>query len=175
MKIMKIHEFHKFCWFCDPPRNPMNSLLKIKVWAAWTSKILKTIKINIFAKFTKNQYFPNNSWKICKMMQKNTFWRILVVPWPPHAENLNIPIGILMFSTIPGGLQTLQKRKIIKISPKLRKFRKNHENSANFMKFHEISGNYHFLTIFRKLGAQKPWYSLGKTMIWAQGRPSTAF
>ena len=40
--------------------------------------------------------------------------------------------------------------------------------SWNFMKFQE---NNNFWPICRKLGAQKPWYSLGKTMIWAQGTP----
>ena len=79
--------------------------------------------------------------EILQIDAKITFWRILVVPWPPHAENLVIPIGILMFLSIPGGLQTLQKRKNSKISPELEKFRKNHEISENFMKFHEISGN----------------------------------
>ena len=46
------------------------------------------------------------------------------------------------------------------------------EISWNFMTFHEI---HHFWPILRILGSQKPWYSLGKTMIWAQGRPRTSF
>ena len=38
------------------------------------------------------------------------------------------------------------------------------------MKFQEI---WHVGPIFWILEAQKPWYSLGKTMIWARDRPST--
>ena len=34
--------FHWFSWFRNPSRNPMNSLLKIIIWAAWTPKNLKT-------------------------------------------------------------------------------------------------------------------------------------
>ena len=50
---------------------------------------------------------------------KFSFWRILVVPWPPHAENLVIPIGILSFLSSPGGLETLQNTKSGEISPKI--------------------------------------------------------
>ena len=36
-------------------------------------------------------------------------------PWPPHAENLDIPIGILRFRSLPGPLRSLQNREIPKI------------------------------------------------------------
>ena len=59
----------------------------------------------------------------------------MVPQWPPHAENLDIPIGTLRFLSLlgpPGSLQNVQKaEKRIK-----------HENSAKspeIMKFHEIS------------------------------------
>ena len=61
-----------------------------------------------------------------------------MVPWPPHAENLNIPIGLLRFLRLPGRPETLQnakkykKRKNNEISAEIMKF---HENSPNFMKF----------------------------------------
>ena len=92
--------------------------------------------LSFSAKFMK---FHQNHAKI-------TFWRILVGPWPPHAENLVIPIGILRFSSSPGGLETLQNTKNGKISPEIWKMRKNHEISPNFVKFHEISRKYRSLS-----------------------------
>ena len=71
-----------------------------------------------------------------------------MVPWPPHAGNLVIPIGILMFLSSPGGLETLQNTKNGEISLEIWKVRRNHGISANSMKFHEISRKYKFLTNF---------------------------
>ena len=71
----------------------------------------KHAKIKKFFKITK---FSPFSAKLLKKLQndaKISFWRILVVPWPPHAENLNIPIGLLRFLTLPGRPETLQKAK----------------------------------------------------------------
>ena len=42
MKIIKFHEIPWFSGFRVPSRNPLFSLLKIKVWAAWTVKNIKT-------------------------------------------------------------------------------------------------------------------------------------
>ena len=72
--------------------------------------------------FTKMSEISPFSAKFMKFHQnhaKITFWRILVGPWPPHAENLVIPIGILRFSSSPGGLETLQNTKNGKISPEI--------------------------------------------------------
>ena len=66
-----------------------------------------TAKINNFLEITK---FSQFSAKLLGNLQndaKFSFWRILVVPWPPHAENLVIPIGILRFLSSPGGRGTL--------------------------------------------------------------------
>ena len=62
----------------------------------------------IFLKFTEILQFSAEFLKILQKQLQNSFWRILVVPWPPHAENLVIPIGILRFLSSSGRLQTLQ-------------------------------------------------------------------
>ena len=68
----------------------------------------KTTKTIIFFKFTKISQFSAEFLENLQNDAKITFWRILVVPWPPHAENLVIPIVLLRFLSSPGGLQTLQ-------------------------------------------------------------------
>ena len=78
----------------------------------------KTTKTIIFFKFTKVSPFSAEFLENLQNDAKITFWRILVVPWPPHAENLVIPIGILRFLSSPGGLQTLQNTQNGEISPK---------------------------------------------------------
>ena len=92
----------------------------------------KTTETIIFLKFTKISPFPAEFLENLQNDAKITFWRILVVPWPPHAENLVIPIGILRFLSSPGGLETLQNTKNGEISQK-------YENSAQIMKFLKIS------------------------------------
>ena len=86
----------------------------------------------IFLKFTKISRFPAQFLENLQNDAKITFWRILVVPWPPHAENLDIPIGILRFLGVPGRPETLQNAK--KQEKQLK-----HEIFAETMKFHEIS------------------------------------
>ena len=139
MKIMTFHEYSwksMIFWIPRPSTKPLYSLLKIKVWAAWTPQNIKNMqKSQISLKSPKFHHFPQNYWKPCKMMQKNSFWRILAVPWPPHAENLNIPMGLLRFLTLPGRPETLQKAKKWQKS-------KNHQNSSLIIKFHEISPNF---------------------------------
>ena len=72
----------------------------------------------IFLKFTKISPFSAEFLKKLENDAKISFWRIPVVSWPPHAENLVIPLGILGFLSSPGGLETLQNPKNGKISPK---------------------------------------------------------
>ena len=98
-------------------------------------KTENTIKIIVFLKFTKPSRFSAELLENLQNDAKITFWRILVVPWPPHAENLVIPIGLLRFLSSPGGLQTLQNPQNGEISPKC-------ENSAKIMKILEISLNF---------------------------------
>ena len=78
----------------------------------------KTQKTDIFPTFTKIPPFSAEFLENLENDAKITFWRILVVPWPPHAENIDIPIGILRFLSSPGGLETLQNPKNGEISPK---------------------------------------------------------
>ena len=78
-----------------------------------------TMKTIIFLKFTKMSPFSAAFLENLQNNAKTTFWRILVVPWPPHAENLVIPIGILRFLSSPGGLQTLQNPQNCEIAPKI--------------------------------------------------------
>ena len=67
-----------------------------------------------FTKITEISSFSAEFLNSRQNYAKITFWRILVGPRPPHAENLIIPIGILRFLSSPGGLETLQKPKIVK-------------------------------------------------------------
>ena len=76
-----------------------------------------TIKIINFHKFSKISRFSAEFLENLQNDAKITFWRILVVAWPPHAENIVIPIGLLMFLSSPGGLETLQNTKSGEISP----------------------------------------------------------
>ena len=71
----------------------------------------KTTETIIFLKFTKISPFPAEFLENLQNDAKITFWRILVVPWPPHAGNLVIPIGILRFLGLPGGPETLRNTK----------------------------------------------------------------
>ena len=99
-----------------------------------------TIKTNKFLNFTEISPFSAEFLENLQNDAKITFWRILVVPWPPHAENLVIPIGILRFLSSPGGLQTLQNPKNGESSPKYENSAKIMEilkNSLNFRKFQE--------------------------------------
>ena len=99
----------------------------------------KINKISLISQNNRNSIISRRVPEISAKYAKITFWRILVGPWPPHAENLVIPIGILRFSSSPGGLETLQNTKNGEISLKMWKFCKNYEISGNFMKFHEMS------------------------------------
>ena len=96
-----------------------------------------TTEIIISLEFTKISRFSAEFLENLQNDAKITFWRILVVPWPPHAENLVIPIGLLRFLSSPGGLQTLQNPKNGGIFPKNENSVKSWK-SENFMKFHEV-------------------------------------
>ena len=85
-----------------------------------------------FTKITGISSFCAEFLKFGQNYANITFWRILVGPWPPHAQNLVIPVGILMFLSSPGGLETLQNTKMVNFPEKC-------ENSAKIMKFQEIS------------------------------------
>ena len=78
-----------------------------------------TTKTIIRLEFTKISPFPAELLENPQNDAKIIFWRILAVPWPPHAENLVIPIGLLRFLSSPGGFQTLQNPKNGEISPKM--------------------------------------------------------
>ena len=71
----------------------------------------KTTKTINSLKFTEISQFSAEFLENQQNDAKITFWRILGVPWLPHAENLDIPIGISRFSNLPGGPQTRQKTK----------------------------------------------------------------
>ena len=86
----------------------------------------KHAKIDNFSKITQFSLFSAKLLENLQNDAKSSFWRILVVPWPPHAENLNIPIGLLRFLTLPGRPEMLQKAKknvkIMKLPQKIMKF-----------------------------------------------------
>ena len=77
-----------------------------------------TTKTIIFLEFTKIPPFSAEFLENLQNDAKITFWRILVVHWPPHAENLDVPIGILRFLGLlgpPGSLQNGKNEKNPKI------------------------------------------------------------
>ena len=92
----------------------------------------KSAKTIISLKITEISPFSAKCLENLQNDAKITFWRILVVPWPPHAENLDIPIGILRFLSLPGRPETLQ-------NAKKEKKREKHGISAQIMKSHKIS------------------------------------
>ena len=60
--------------------------------------------------------------KICEIQLQNWFLKILRGPWPARAGNLNIPIGILRFLSLPGPHGSLQNRKKRKIPAQIALF-----------------------------------------------------
>ena len=73
-----------------------------------TPKHKKHTKINNFSKITKFSLFSAKLLENLQNDAKFSFWRILVVPWPPHAEHLVIPMGKSMFLSLPRGPETLR-------------------------------------------------------------------
>ena len=131
----------------------------------------KTAKTIIIFKFTRISPFSVEFLENLQNDAKIIFWRILVVPWPPHAGNLVIPIGILRFLSFPGGPGTLQNTKKGANLPKTWKFRKNHETSRNFMKFLDISRKYQFRPNFLYSGGSETLIFLRKNNDLRAGPP----
>ena len=61
------------------------------------------------------------------ILMQNEILEILRGPWPARAGNLNIPIGILRFLSLPGPLRSLQNGE-------------NHEISVEITFFHSRTG-----------------------------------
>ena len=102
---------------CNPQKPKNHEIFTIFLKITWI--------LPFFAKFLK----------ILKKPLQNSFWRVLVVPWPPYAGNLVIPIGILRFLSLPGGPETPRNINKLGNPPKTWEICKNHEISWNFMKF----------------------------------------
>ena len=123
MKMIGFHENHGISWnslifwIPRPFTKPFVFLAQNQGLSGLDPpKPKNTIKTMIFIKITNIPQFSAEFLKILQKHAKNSFWRILVVPWRPHAENLVIPIGILMFLSLPGGPETLQNTKKEKIT-----------------------------------------------------------
>ena len=54
--------------------------------------------------------------KFPEILMQNEILEVLRGPWPARAGNLNIPIGILRFLSLPGPLRSLQNGENHKIS-----------------------------------------------------------
>ena len=52
--------------------------------------------------------------KCLEIFMQNEILEVLRGPWPARAGNLDIPIGILRFLSLPGPLRSLQNREIPK-------------------------------------------------------------
>ena len=64
-----------------------------------------------------------NFMKFCEIWLQNWVLRILRGRWPARAGNLNIPIGILRFLSLPGPHGSLQNRKKLQIPAQIALFR----------------------------------------------------
>ena len=53
--------------------------------------------------------------KLPEILMENEILKVLRDPWPARAGNLNIPIGILRFLSLPGPLRSLQNGEIPQI------------------------------------------------------------
>ena len=53
--------------------------------------------------------------KCPEILMQNQILEVLRDPWPARAGNLDIPIGILRFLSLPGPLRSLQNREIPRI------------------------------------------------------------
>ena len=60
--------------------------------------------------------------KFGEIWLQNWVLRILRGPWPARAGNLNIPIGILRFLSLPGPLGSLQNIKKLQIPAQIALF-----------------------------------------------------
>ena len=54
--------------------------------------------------------------KFPEILMQDQILEVLRDPWPARARNLDIPMGILMFLSLPGPLRSLQNREIHKVS-----------------------------------------------------------
>ena len=62
-----------------------------------------------------------------EILMQNQILEVLRDPWPARAGNLNTPIGILRFLSLPGPLRSLQNGE-------------NHKNSIEITFFHSRTG-----------------------------------
>ena len=69
--------------------------------------------------------------KFGEIWPQNWVLRILRGPWPARAGNLNIPIGILRFLSLPGPHGSPQNRKKLKIPAQIALFRSKTGFSAS--------------------------------------------
>ena len=133
----------------------------------WTHNRKKHLYDELLDKMIESKIKKENDEKI-------TFWRILVVPWPPHAENLNIPIGISRFLSLPGSHGLHQNSKKLKVSGQIALFHSKISCSASgaeknaperyvYVGFWAGAANVDFWSPRCVFGAQnhKRWYFIG--------------
>ena len=66
-----------------------------------------------------------------EILMQNQILEVLRDPWPARAGNLNIPIGILRFLSLPGPHGSLQNREKLKIPAQIALFRSKTGFSAS--------------------------------------------
>ena len=145
MKMEETLENHEISWnslifwIPRPFTKPLYSLLKIKVWAAWTPKNLKTRQKVLFSlnlpKFHHFRRIPGKCAKWCQNhFLEDSGGSLAATCWKPCYSYRNIEVFKL-----PGRTRNAPKHKKWWNFPKIWNFRTNHGISANFMKFHAIS------------------------------------
>ena len=117
---MKFHKFHKF-----PPISPVFGPAVLARKKDSNSYAFSMVAALMFPPRAPQNMFFLKYWlqtkilgvfmKICEIQLQNWFLKILRGPWPARAGNLNIPIGILRFLSLPGPHGSLQNRKKLKI------------------------------------------------------------
>ena len=151
MKMWKFHENHEISWnslifsIPRPFTKPLYSLLKIKVWAAWTPKNLKKIHENhyfpwIHQNFTIFRRIPGKSAKWCQNhFLEDSGGSLAATCWKPCYSYRNIEVFKL-----PGRTRNAPKHQKWWNFPRIMKIP---HKSWNFWKFHEISRNFKKITI----------------------------
>ena len=112
---MKLHKFHTF-----PPISPVFGPAALARKKDSNSYALSMVAALMFPpRARQNMFFlkilvSNQNFGGCheigEIWQQNQITGVLRDPWPAQAGNLNIPIGILRFLSLPGPLGSLQNR-----------------------------------------------------------------
>ena len=117
INFMKFHEFHQVWaprrWHAERTVIPM-----VFQWLQRAHSSPGTPKSDFSLKYWFRTKFLGIFMKFGEVWPQNWTLRILKGPWPARAGNLNIPIGILRFLSLPGSHGFSKTAKTSKLPPK---------------------------------------------------------